>query len=72
MTTGADWDDVERSLRAAQWTEYPSRVAFRRDMRHRAKTWTGGPRNNELIKASSEDFLRALENNGMCRIDIEE
>lgn len=67
ITTGADWEAAEHRLRSAQWIEYPSKAAFRRDMRHRAKTWSGNYPN--LPKMSSEQFLRALEAEGMCRVD---
>lgn len=69
-TTGATWAEVERALRAAQWVEYPSRLDFRLDMRHRAKVWNGV--RPSIERASSEDFLRALEASSMCRIDVEQ
>lgn len=66
-TSGDTWEEVETALRAAQWIEYDSRLDFRRDLRHRAKTWSGV--RPSLLRASSEQFLRALETSGMCRID---
>lgn len=69
-TTGASWEDVESSVRAAQWVEYQTQHDFRTDLRHRCKVWTGVRPN--LTHASSENFLRALETSGLCRIDLED
>lgn len=69
-TTGASWHEAEEAVRAAQWVEYPTRVAFRQDLRHRCKVWSGVRPN--MTHASSENFLRALELSGLCRVDIED
>lgn len=66
---GRDWAAAERRLRAAQWSAYPSKRAFRKDMRHRVKVWTG--KRPDLLDHTSEEFLRALETGGLCRIDTE-
>jgi hypothetical protein len=70
ITTGKDWPDVERAIRAAQWVEYYSRRDFRLDMRHRCKVWSGIRPN--LTNATSENFIRALESSGLCRVDTED
>ncbi len=69
-TTGRTWAETERAVRAAQWTGYTSRAEFRRDMRHRCKVWSGV--RPSIEDATSEDFLRALEASGLCRIDTED
>lgn len=68
-TTGKSYEDAERALRAAQWSDYPTRTAFRTDMRHRCKVWAGV--RPSLAKATSENFIRALEASSLCRVDDE-
>jgi hypothetical protein len=69
-TTGSSWAQTERAVRASQWSDYPTRTEFRRDMRHRCKVWTGDRPN--LLHMSSEHFLRELESHGLCRVDVED
>ena len=65
-TTGKDWIDVERALRAAQWSSYPDNAAFRRAMAYRAKVWNGAKINTH---GTAQAFMRRLEAAGMCRIE---
>lgn len=70
LTTGATFEETERALRAAQWSDYPTRTAFRTDLKHRCKVWAGV--RPSLPKATSENFIRALEASGLCRVDVED
>lgn len=40
-TSGDTYAEVERVIRAAQWSSFESRAEFRREMRHRAELWSG-------------------------------
>lgn len=69
QTTGKSWDATEQAIRSQQWRNYSSRAAFRRDMRHRCKVWSGI--RPDIVSATSETFIRALERGGMCRVELE-
>lgn len=65
---GDSYREAEDALRAAQWQAYPSRRAFRREMRARANVW-----NDRVIKVTlpqtSKQFLTSMADANMCRID---
>jgi hypothetical protein len=69
VNTGKSWQDIESSIRSAQWQAHGDRAAFRMDMRHRCKVWSGV--RPDIVKATSEDFIKALEASGLCRVEIE-
>ncbi len=69
VTTGSSWPEVEAMIRAEQWRTYPTRRAFRRALRKRAKVWSG---RRPGLRVGSERFLRSLADAEMFRIEITE
>jgi hypothetical protein len=68
VVTGATFREAEDALRATQKRPYPSRRAFRRDMKRRAILW-GGKRVASGPVQTSRGFLRTLAKAGLCRIE---
>lgn len=70
LVIGKTYRAAEDALRASQWSTYSTRREFRREMRARARVWSG-----RTLKArntlTSKSFLNALASVGMCRIDGE-
>lgn len=64
---GDTYREAEDTLRATQWSTYPSRRAFRREMRRRAILW-GGKRTFVPVP-TSRLFLEQLARAGVLRID---
>jgi hypothetical protein len=69
IVTGGSFAEVEDALRATQWTTYPSRRAFRREMRRRATLWTGRRVSKPIAWQTSKAFIMTLVNSGMCILD---
>lgn len=63
---GATYREVEDALRAAQWDTYPSRRAFRREMRKRALVWSG---TRVSLSLTSKGFLESLARAALFRIE---
>jgi hypothetical protein len=70
VTTGKSWEATEQAIRSQQWRRYSDRSAFRRDLRHRAKVWSGV--RPDIVQATSKAFIQALEHSGLCRVEVEE
>lgn len=70
VITGATYREAENALRASAWNTYPTRRAFRREMRRRAVLWAGkGAVNTVRPPQTSKSFLYSLARAGLCRID---
>lgn len=69
IVTGRSFAEVEEALRASQWTTYPSRRAFRREMRRRAELWTGRRVSKPIAWQTPKGFIYTLVNSGMCMIE---
>jgi hypothetical protein len=68
VVQGASYREAEDALRASQPCTFPSRRAFRREMRRRAVVW-GGVKTTFTLVPTSKLFLHSLADVGMCRID---
>jgi hypothetical protein len=69
IVSGRSYAEVEDALRASQWTTYPSRRAFRREMRKRAVLWTGRRLSKPISWQTSKSFIHSLVDSGMCMLD---
>lgn len=70
VISGATHREAEDALRSAQWVTYPSRRAFRREMRRRAVLWAGRKAVNAVLPIqTSKSFLHSLARAGLCRIE---
>jgi len=69
IVSGRSFAEVEEALRASQWTTYPSRRAFRREMRKRAELWTGRRVSKPVAWQTSKAFIMLLVNAGMCMVE---
>lgn len=69
VVTGTTFRETENALRASQWNSYPSRRAFRREMRRRAILWSGKRTVMFFPVRTSKLFLRSLAKVGMFRIE---
>ena len=65
LTTGQTWTDLERSVRAMQWSPYKSKREFRKDLRRRAYVWSG---RRVHASGTSRQFLEQLAQCGMFYI----
>lgn len=65
---GDTYRECEDTYRATQLSIYPSRRAFRRELRKRAVLW-GGKGITFLPVQTSKQFLTSLAKTGMLRID---
>ena len=66
MTSGRSWRELEDEIRVAQWQPYKSRREFRKDMRRRARIWSGAP-----VKSTgygSRAFIESLARSGLIQI----
>lgn len=61
------WVELEDALMDDEWNPHTTR-AFRREMRDRAKAWSGRTIRKDV---DSESFLRKLEGAGMLRLEVE-
>ena len=68
IVRGATYRECEDAMRAAEWTVFGSRRAFRREMRRRAVLWTGCKVSFRPCR-TSKGFLNQLANAGLVRID---
>lgn len=62
-TTAGSYRALEDEIRAAQWTPFRTRAAFRRAMRQRATVWSGNPPRRAF--GSSRQFLESLAAAGL-------
>jgi len=69
IVSGRTFAEVEEALRASQWQTYPSRRAFRREMRKRADLWSGRRVSKPLAWQTPKGFIMTLVNSGMCMLD---
>lgn len=69
IVSGATYAELENALRASQWTTYPSRRAFRREMRTRAAIWSGRRVAKPIAWQTPKAFIWTLVNSGMCMIE---
>lgn len=70
LTTARTFRELEDAVRAGQWEEYPTRRAFRAEMRRRANLWTG--RSGKPIGyQTSKQFIYSLVHAEMCMLIIE-
>ena len=70
ITTGETYREVEDAVRAAQWVTYPTRHAFRQDMRRRAAVWSGF--NAPRLSYTPKDFINTLAAAGMFLVATEQ
>jgi len=69
LVSGRSYAEVEDALRASQWTTYPSRRAFRREMRKRATMWSGRRVSKPIAWQTPKSFILSLVDSGMCMLD---
>lgn len=71
LITAKDWRDAEDAVRAAQWKPYKSRREFRREMRYRAKIWSGA-HPLPVGRQTHRQFIESLAAAGMFIIAKED
>lgn len=65
LSTGSTWRELEDAMRAAEWHAYPTRHAYRVELRARAKAWTGEPCR---ATGTSKQFIMALAKCGVLQV----
>jgi len=62
ITTAPNWKELEQNIRACQWTTYPTREGFRKEMRRRAHLWSG---EYPVLSHTPKEFINSLAATGM-------